>query len=603
MIRVEADCRLCFVLQAEPGPFSSERVRTKTTTMTSSAPELPSRAREGSPAAALWRGLDYDRLALALLLAALALALATFRDYGVTWDEDVHFAYGYQVVSYYASLFHDRSAQSWMPLAYYGAAFDAATALLAPISPLGPYETRHLLNVLVGLLGVAGCWKLGRALAGPRAGFWAALLLLLMPNYYGHMFNNPKDIPFATATVWGLYYIVRLLPELPRPPLGLTLRLGLAIGLGLGVRVGALLLLCYLALAIALLLAWRAFEQRRPALLWAEGRLLLLRIALPVLAVAYPIMLICWPWAQLDPIGNPLRALAEFSQHPFPYPTLFEGRYYPAPKLPLDYLPVHVLLKLPELVLALLLCGTMLALARLRAWRELAPSRLIGLGLVVFAALFPVLYAVAIHAVLFDGMRHFLFVLPPIACVGGVALDAVARWFDGGDATPRRLTAGALGLYLAFHVGLMVRLHPDQYVYYNALVGGVPGAAGRFKLDYWANSYDEAVHGLVRYLKQRDGGRFAATTYHVAVCGPPGSATYYFPKNLVYESDWRRADFYIAFTKDNCNRSVPGREIYRVERIGTLLSAVLDLRHPQITAAPQIHAAVGTAQTERTMQR
>ena len=46
-------------------------------------------------------------------------------------------------------------------------------AALNRFSPLGVYETRHLLNGLVGVLGLVGCWKLGRALGGPRAGFIA----------------------------------------------------------------------------------------------------------------------------------------------------------------------------------------------------------------------------------------------------------------------------------------------------------------------------------------------------------------------------------------------------------------------------------------------
>ena len=72
-----------------------------------------------------------------------------------------------------------------------------AAAFLNKVSPFGNYETRHLLNGLVGVVGIVGTWKLGRVLGGPRAGFLAALFLALTPNYYGQMFNNPKDIPFA----------------------------------------------------------------------------------------------------------------------------------------------------------------------------------------------------------------------------------------------------------------------------------------------------------------------------------------------------------------------------------------------------------------------
>jgi hypothetical protein len=124
----------------------------------------------------------------------------------------------------------------------------------------------------------------------------------------------------------------------------------------------------------------------------------------------------------------------------------------------------------------------------------------------------------------------------------------------------------------------MVMLHPDQYVYYNAFVGGVDGAQRKFKLDYWANSYAEAVRGLEDYLRRQYGADFEEREFTVAVCGPPISARYYFPDNfrLLHRVD--KAEFFIAFTKDDCDHSLPGRPIYRVERMGALLSVVLDRR-------------------------
>jgi hypothetical protein len=124
----------------------------------------------------------------------------------------------------------------------------------------------------------------------------------------------------------------------------------------------------------------------------------------------------------------------------------------------------------------------------------------------------------------------------------------------------------------------MAMLHPDQYVYYNSFVGGVAGAEQKFKLDYWANSYAEAVQGLEDYLRAAYGPDFEEREFTVAVCGPPISADYYFPANFRFTRQLSRADFFIAFTKDNCDRSLPGRPVYRVERMGALLSVVLDRR-------------------------
>jgi len=83
---------------------------------------------------------------------------------------------------------------------------------------------------------------------------------------------------------------------------------------------------------------------------------------------------------------------------------------------------------------------------------------------------------------------------------------------------------------------------------------------------------------LKTYLSTMYGPNFEDREFTVAVCGPPISADYYFPANFRFTRQRTQADFFIAFTKDNCDRSLPGRPVYRVERMGALLSVVLDRR-------------------------
>lgn len=520
---------------------------------------------------------SWDGLALALLVALAALVLLTFADYGVTWDEDVHNWYGVFVLDYYLSDFTDLRSLHWLDLFNYGATFDTVAAALNAISPFGTYETRHLLNGLVGIIGVIGTWRLGRYIAGPRGGFIAALFIALTPNYYGQMFNNPKDIPFAAGMVWSIYCLVRLIPELPRPRWSLVVKLGIAAGLTLGIRVGGLLVFAYLGMMIALFALWRGLETRRPEVSIGEGFIGLARILVPVVLVAYPVMLLFWPWAQQSPIEHPLAALATFSHETFPFRTLFAGHYFPASDLPWAYLPVYILLALPELILVLLIMAPVMALVALR--RGLVPlgcAIVLSRFMVAFAVLFPIAYAVAIKAVLFDGMRHFIFVLPLIAVLAALVADRGLDYLA--TLSFRRWAYGVLAVYGLGHVTTMAMLHPDEYVYYNAFIGGVEGAQGLFKLDYWGNSYAEAVQGLEEHLKAEYGADFMDHDFTVAVCGPPVSAAYYFPANFIFSNDHDHADFFVAFTKDDCDKSLPGKEIYRVERMGTLLSVVLDRR-------------------------
>jgi hypothetical protein len=521
--------------------------------------------------------LGWDHAAIGLFVLVLLLVIFTFHDYGVTWDEDVHNWYGVFVLDYYLSAFQDGRALHWLDLINYGAAFDATAALINRISPFGTYETRHLLNGVTGVLGLIGVWKVGRFLGGPRAGLLAALLLVTIPNYYGQMYNNPKDIPFAVGVIWSLYYLCRIVPLLPRPPVALIVKLGIAIGLALGVRVGGLLLLGYGGLAGLVFCVLRGVETKSVAVAASAAWTGIWRLALPLLAVTYPVMLLFWPWAQQDPIDHPLSALATFSHETFPFKTLFAGQYFPATDLPWEYLSTHIVLALPELTLLLALAaGPAALISQLARPGGADRTRSIQFLLLATAILFPVAYATAIKAVLFDGMRHFIFVLPPIALAAALMAEHLCQRFA--EFRFRRLILGLLALYGVGHIGIMTMLHPDEYVYYNGFIGGVKGAENLFKTDYWANSYAEAVKGLTNYLETEYGAEFEDHDFTVAVCGPPVSANYFFPDNFTFTNDPAHADFFIAFTKDNCDKSWPGEEIYRVERMGTLLSVVLDRR-------------------------
>src|SRR4249920_505671 len=157
--------------------------------------------------------------ALALLVVGIVgvLALLTFRDYGLSWDDYAHAEYGDLLLKLYASGFSDQRALSWVNLYYYGGGFDLLSALVAKLSPFTLFETRRLVGAAVGITGLLLTWRMGRRLGGPVAGLVALALLSTCPLYYGHMFINPKDAPFAVTMALLLYALVRALDEYPRP--------------------------------------------------------------------------------------------------------------------------------------------------------------------------------------------------------------------------------------------------------------------------------------------------------------------------------------------------------------------------------------------------
>lgn len=522
-----------------------------------------------------------DRLSYVTLLTLFGVFLLTFQHYGVTWDEPPQHAYGQMILRYYKTFCEDRSALSYANLYYYGGFFDSLAAASVKLSPLGLYETRHFLNGLFGILSVIGCFSLARLLAGARAGFLALLIICFSPAYYGHMFNNPKDIPFSAFYVWSVYYLVKFYLSMPTIPRSLILKLGVSIGLTLSVRIGGLLLIVYMLLAVAFFLVPKCLKIS--SLSTSLKSVALLGVSIfSIGSLSFGVMYLFWPWIHGNTFARIFQAGTMMSRFQFFRGTvLFRGQWIPASQLPPEYLGYHLLIKLPEITLFGLSVGLIiLFLFLIKGKYEKVMGNLKYLIVFVSIAI-PIVYAMYNKSVLYDEMRHFLFIVPLVSAISGVSLSMAYDYAPKGK-YKTYVMGSILGLYCAYQLVNMIGLHPNQYIYYNRLVGGVKGAEGKYVLDYWGNSYKEAAEELVRYLKKRDGVHFTERRYRVAVCGPLGSAGYYLPENILPVKTDKEAEFYIFFHGLKCDTTRVGRDIITITRLGATLSIV---REQGISAA------------------
>lgn len=527
------------------------------------------------------RTRTYSWLSRALFVILVVLAAATFQDYGMSWDERAQRIYGEKVLSFYTSSFSDSSALTWGDLYYYGGFFEIISTIATRLLPLDPYDVRHLLGALFGIAGIAGAWRLSRLLAGHRAAFFTAALLALYPAYYGHSFINSKDIPFAALYIWSLYYLARLIKELPAVSPRTALKLAIATGLAMGVRVGGLLLLFYLLAiqATFALTACRSRSRTHHDLARLIGRLMATTAAVTVLA--YILMLLFWPYALAAPIRGPIETLTWFSK----------DRGTPSP---IAYIPLHLLFKLPELVIVLLVIGAALALGNLiQRRRRLQFKEIAPYTLLVFAIAFPPTYAVVQGSYVYDELRHFLFIIPPLFCLAGVVSH---RIFE--QVQHRRMAQGlctlTISLYAITMTWQMASLHPYEYCYYNSLIGGVRGAHQEgYDVDYWASSYRESVRRLEEYLRQQDGAEFENKEYRILVGPADWCATYYFPRNFVHVTDVEEADVYLSVTRWGSDDDYQGREIFAIARFGAPFAVAKLLDHrTHVSQVASLHGSI-----------
>lgn len=538
-------------------------------------PRIGLHRREG----ALW-----DDLTRALLLALVILSALTFLSYGISTDEEVQHIYGKKLLSYYMSGFQDRSAFHFKDLYLYGGLFDLVTAVLVPISPFEEYETRHLLCALVGVLGIAGTWRYTRLLAGPRAGFVAAALLGLSGVYYGAMFNNTKDVPFAAGMVWTLYFATRILIQLPKPSRSAVLKFGLVLGLTLAIRIGAVLAGFYLAVAIALHFALVA-RQEGARLALHDARIAFVKL-LPAIPVAYALMAFFWPWAVQKPL-NPLEALRVVSHFPVDIQTLFMGYMVHSNDPPALYLPVYLMAKVPEAVVI----GTVMAVLLAIGWlargglRRTGAYKAVRYTPLVLAGFLPILLFILMRPSVYNGIRHFLFLIPPLVVMSAIAADRLWAISERSGRAFGQAFAGALTVVAVVYAWQLGAMHPNQYVYYNQFVGGVKGANGKFELDYWGNSMHEAVQELIEFVERENDGNPPPRQYTLTVCGNTLAVRFELPPWLRLvngiEPDWRKADFFLAFTQvKRCPTLLDGHPIFEIAADDVPLTIVKDRRPP-----------------------
>jgi 4-amino-4-deoxy-L-arabinose transferase-like glycosyltransferase len=438
---------------------------------------------------------------------ALVFPLISF-DFGITEDEQLHNQHGKSILGYFLgtsdlAVRFPLDADGRLEFDYdgqhndlsgalniYGGVFDLLCATTHRfVSPFGEFENRHVVNSLFGVLLVVFTGLIARRIGGWRAGILAMLLMLASPRIVAHSMNNPVDLPFASLYAFCVYFLLRFACELPKPSAGTWVPLLLGIPLATDVRIAGLVLIFYLFAVGAgwsLLAALRGAERRT----WIRG----LTVTVSLCAGSYLLISALWPLAHANPFTTPLMAFRHLSRlETFNALDLFEGRWISPEDVPWYFVPKWLVIGTPLFTLLGLALVPLLIVPR---FLRRSADRLdrIQVGLVAFAAIFPVLFIILRDSYVYNDARHVLFAYAPLVVLCALAFETVFR--RGG---PRLLRVGftvVLAATLLEPLAFMWRNHPNEGVYFSPLIGGVTGAWHRYETDFWGQSSRQAVEWI-----------------------------------------------------------------------------------------------------------
>jgi len=300
--------------------------------------------------------------------------------------------------------------------------------------------------------------------------------------------------------------------------------------------------------------------------------------------MAFGILFVFWPTLHQNPFQGASESIETVQAFGWDGMVLMDGRFWPAQELPFYYIPYWLVRTLPELILLLLVSGIVMVFPTLRKRmtdRDVSVSLKCihaPVSILVFAAFFPLAYIIWKNPTLYDGLRHTLFLLPPIAALAALSLELALRRMRSIE---QRWIAIAVqcGAFagVALVVVNMVALHPYQYVYFNQLSGGLSGAYNRDETDYWGLSHKEAAEWLNDYVEQIDPDGEQLYRVHLRY-------SRWMLKEHLNEQRFELtperagADFFVSITRFNLHTSYPDAELLHiVERQGVPLCLVFRL--------------------------
>lgn len=432
------------------------------------------------------------------------LAFTTYKDYGITLDEKVEYDAGTYLLEYFKTKITPDNVlhmleKKPLSLEYRHTPLFSVYSRVYPMAlsifnPNQYFEWYHLMNLIAGYgiflsayILLFTTYNRGlKAITGP-------ILLLLHPYIFGHIPANPKDIPFATIYLLSITAISLLTKEKINPRMRVIV-LGVLFGLTISLRVVGVTLFIILILYTILTTNYKIKDICIESIIITFFAIFIWAITMPFLGV--------------NIIKNMITLIVNASFYSAWKGTIFYlGQYLTREQRPWHYLFIIYAVKTPLATVLLFVAGLIIYINGLIKKHSLPKVETL---LLITISVNVILYLIT-NPVVYNGIRHFLFLVVITVILAGVTLSKIVTFTTKANATsPKRsllllksIIIVVLSLYFIITIYKIVQLHPFEYIYFNELTNGLKGADKLFQTDYWGASYIEAADYL-KTLKQTD---------------------------------------------------------------------------------------------------
>ena len=449
-------------------------------------------------------------LSFTFFLLIFLIGIFSFKDYGVSTDEQFHRENGSFYYSYAKSFLSSpnspetKAAEKLIEknINLGGAIF--GTPSVQPVffdiiaeffierlnykTSKDIYQFRHLLNFIFYFIGLFFFYKLILfRYKSYNYAFIGVLFLFLSPRFFAESFYNQKDIFFLSLTIINMYTGIVFVNN---PNFKNTFAFSLSSALLFDTRIMALIPI----FTIFFIFFLKSLKSN-------EYLIKNLKFIIFFIPITLFFIFLFWPYIWNDPINNFLFGFAELLSVESSITSLYLGEFILSKNAPWHYQIVWIVVTSPVIIILLFVLGLFFSTRRLfnrlivvdkksnELWR--GENEIIDIYFMLMTLL-PIFLFIN-KGIGYDGWRQLYFIYPSIILISIFGIYYLNLFLK--SKLFKIIIYSAIIFNLTYLTFWNYKFHPHQYVYFNFLFKDK--FDNHFEKDYWGVSNSESIQYII----------------------------------------------------------------------------------------------------------